>query len=521
MNNEMIWKDRGTVYRRTKEKGKELIEGRLNVNNATFVFSLREQNGGSYTHRGRVGILDRTGKPLKRKKSGSVAGASGVERESLTTSFYCNSDAGELTDETVKECIMKSVNRLMKDNQGLITDEVKGSYTPDTITLQIAGSVFVMEYVLTEHPGAGEELKDNLATKLKNICFRFPCKYMCDVTEADVHNFFNREKTGKTAKNELRKFWDFMLERGICSGTNPVPEYKYKKRNPVTEQKGAMKMVEMDVSQFDKFCEKFEKKEKLNGADAGVLLMLSGFPSRYIVMLVWKDITFKKESDYVIVRNVQENRAGATHDFSRPVLPQTALALRRLFRDLKEKYGEEIMTYPIAATSADPMKALTPEALNQEATRTLRGTVSKNYTLKRLHKEDRSTAASSRILAETYKRIILDRCNLERDPGTSNFLLGRSLGNDITSDAYTSFTSEDASRRLYNILRTVRKTENHRKTVSEKKENGRLITELFPKTSREYVNMISDIVLMPGESIVISCEHGVEGNYRTENYVSK
>lgn len=104
------------------------------------------------------------------------------------------------------------------------------------------------------------------------------------------------------------------------------------------------------------------------------------------------------------------------------------------------------------------------------------------------------------------------------EPGTANYLCGKSLTGNTTDDNYTSFSSEEGQERLYAYM--------HRLCVPEPlpqnipplvSEDGYEETNVFyPKTSRDRVTVTATLLLQPGQTLTLESSHGGTGTIEAE-----
>lgn len=92
-----------------------------------------------------------------------------------------------------------------------------------------------------------------------------------------------------------------------------------------------------------------------------------------------------------------------------------------------------------------------------------------------------------------------------------NFLLGKSLDGDPTSDAYTAFTSDAGERRLFTVLNALRENRPVEAVKPVDGNDGVYHMVITPKLERDYYMMFSEVIFEPGKSVTISCPHGVTG----------
>ena len=135
------------------------------------------------------------------------------------------------------------------------------------------------------------------------------------------------------------------------------------------------------------------------------------------------------------------------------------------------------------------------------------------------NKEQGKILMPNRLIENTYKYMINYTCGLgDMEPGTANYLCGKSLTGNTTDDNYTSFSSPEGLERLYAYM--------HRLCVSEPlpqcippqvSEDGSNETDtFFPKMSRDRVTVTATLLLQPGQTLTLESAHGGTGTIEVE-----
>ena len=168
---------------------------------------------------------------------------------------------------------------------------------------------------------------------------------------------------------------------------------------------------------------------------------------------------------------------------------------------------------PVVSMIGDPAVGTSSSRIIQDATRLLKEVAVSNFTFAGVREEDRTIAAATSLLGKSYGRLLTDICNIYEDTGTFRFLCDLSLGSDSTSKNYTSFTDKAGERRLHDILMCTAKVTQYRKTRDETVCNNQRIIILKPDSSAEYVEVKGEIIVPPGGTVELECDHGVEGEY--------
>lgn len=520
------WDDPRSYIKRTDINGHTTYKGTFVLNGAEFRFSLNQQTTGKYLMRGRVSaispedgfVLQAIGAEKKRRLDRKKAVPTECEetekpkREkvlNITTELY-----GQSLEETeVKKSVERAAFRLYTKHADLIHRRMKQSQRPDIITPAVAAALYAENYVAINHRNTVESTRKTYTKAIRDNYAQMPAIPMATMATAKMKQYLDSHPVGGNTMRLLNGFWIFCLAKGICVGTNPFPVSQKRKVSATTKQARALMPDELSIRQQDELFAKLMSGE-VSGDSCGIVLMLwGGFSAKLACGFVWEDILFDcDEPDFVRVIYHQNDKAGATHDFTRPLFPQAARILRRRYETLTVKYTpEDLAKYPIVSTKQSYKKAMTASALTQFGAMLLRtiGVTEETFFALKLPK----VAVSSRIFYNTYIKNLVQRCGLANDPGTVNFMLGQSLSGSVTDDHYSSFVSDLASERIFTVLKAAGPLENIDQLEEQIiLENGRTQHIIAPENTRQRIGVVADITLQPGEELEIVCPHGVSGS---------
>lgn len=517
MNDENGWENPGSVFKvETKDGTLAKVTGRYVLQSAFFEFNANRQKSGRYPIRGKVRALSCTGATLKKRglaKKEILDSLPESERNdssrklNVETDFYCTIT----TEAEIKRCIAKAVERLYSENAELIQMQVAQSARPDTISPNTAAQLKAVAFVSYSHNRASDKEREKYVKRIKNCCAKLSPKAMKDFSKGEIKKMCIEFNIGDNERKELRAFWQYCIDRGVCAGKNPVEAPVKKRTTGAANKAKAMRIEELDAEMVEKLYKLLN--DNLNDASVGVGLMLSGFEPKHIVSLKWRDIIFHKhkDGDFAVVRLFKDEGAGATKNYSRPAVPRVAVMLRKHYLNNLNKVGEdEIKDCYVIRNKNSQQSPYRAQYLVQEATRLINLAGISFRVLDAMHSEDRQFAAARKILYNTYCRHILDNCRLNDDPGTANFLLGRAFGMDTTSSAYTSFTSPEGELRLYTVLKILQEDCKIKSPKETQVTNNRTVLTFVPKKTREFVGITGTVSLAPGEKITIKCPHGAK-----------
>lgn len=511
------WKLQTSLFEHAVERGLDVIRGRYSFRNTIFEFKLIEQKNGKYPFRGTVKAVSQSGKVMKLqgKAKREVLKSSNATEDSINPSKLNISAmvySATTNDIDIRAKIAKTAETLYQKYAGILYEDVKTNVTPENITPAVAVSMYGRNYVYYVHGESSDGRLKMILKTLENVCSKLPNRPMVEFTEKKLASFIRTNQIGNASVDELYRFWDFCISENICDGGNPVKKPEKKPRTARSKQLAAMKIDELSEEQLKVFTKSLEKNP--SAINVGIALMASGFKPKEIVNMKWKDISINKLSGYVVVDLYLPERAGATHDFKRPLIPQAARIVKAYLKKIKGNYTVAELGELYVVTAKNKKKPVSSAELVQNATRALKQVSVKNAVFAALRDEDRTMAAATRILFNTYERMLHDKCNLALDTGTINYLTAKSFGGDTTSSAYTSFSSLPGIERLYGILKSVDiETEHLDYGAKQEIVEGKCIITCTTKSSKDYSAAKLSVTLPPGAELIIKCEHGVDGRY--------
>lgn len=519
------WESKLSVYKRINDKkdpSKIKISGRYIHHNAIFEFSLKSQKSGEYLLRGSIRAIDNSGSVLKKTGNKAKEILSKLPEEQqlrnnpkldIRSNIYSNS----LDDKEIKNQICNSVQKLYSANSIRINEHLQLAARPEIITPNMAAQQVCASYLNCYHQDASIDTKTKIDKRIKNLCAKLPPIPMKDIRKSFIKKWINDNSVGDDAVRELSRFWTYCVESGTCLGINPIEKPKKRKtKSGESEQYAAVRRTSLDQVEQDKFLEVLMKEN--NDYAVGAALMASGFDTSFIVGLKCKDVIVKNYSeDYVVIKNINERTPAATKDFTRPMVPKYAAIVKEQIRKIQnDNLEQDISEMYLLRNSKSKTKPMNASRLVQEVTRMIIASGVSYTTIAYLREEDKMIAAASKLLKNTYKANILYDCNLESDPGTTSFLLGKSFGADVTSDSYTSFTSPAGEKRLRNILKVLDTPSFYKNIERDHQNDGKLYKRRKPKRNCETLECTIEITLQPGEEFMISCEHGIIGEVITK-----
>ena len=504
---------KGNYYLRQPDNdGRKCYDIRYTFNNIDFRGTLREQpHGARYAYRAEItAISPLTGMPIR-----------GNAGDKIARSIYSNeTDMDELLNTIVMAIIKLYSNNCIALNRAV---EAFAIYRPEMTTPSIAAERFTAHY---EDSLSAKAEKAERAPKyrrkaaiIKEVFAQLPQKPMCEIESVEIRRLLPSWGLSERNYKLLCDFWDWCIKNKYCAGTNPFPPLTRSARSPDEKAKASETPEVLDETDVKKIYHKLIDDVGLTAkACAMALHLFGGLNTSQIRALTWGDIIFDDcEPDKVIVRLRDDERSGSTHRLDRPILPMGARILRARYQSLlKNRASESTLRGQKVAVRQNGVVFPASE-ITRYITRILKAIkIGKEYYS---NKEQGKILMPNRLIENTYKYMINYTCGLgDMEPGTANYLCGKSLTGNTTDDNYTSFSSPEGLERLYAYM--------HRLCVSEPlpqcippqvSEDGSKETDtFFPKMSRDRVTVTATLLLQPGQTLTLESAHGGTGTIEVE-----
>lgn len=486
------------------------IKGYIVYHGIQMYFTLNRQASGRF--RGRMVVISpRDGKRMEfgQKRLHAKAGNKKAKMRYIELNLASNNI------KVIQDTILKRAEKIYADNSLLFRGEQKQATDRDTITPEVAGYLYAEEFVDNIFVKVKKDsTRNNNLNKLREILADLPNKPMKDIAASGVDKALRDNKSHRTL---LQRFWAYCIVMGYCPEPNPVrseddQSYSKKLQAKLNKITSASEKTMAELSRL--------LLKTANGTACGVALLASGFSAEFACSLCWKDVSWPTEDlAFAVVAFHRPELLCAVHNYSRPVLPITALTLAKRKRELlQEKAEEEIRDFPVVSLVTHPEIAMRHSALKQESKQYLINSGIKDTLLSSNGLEE-TVSVSATALLETYKRTLVKICGITEDSGTYLFMLGRYI-NDVTSANYTSFTCPAGELRLYKYLRAAMPLF-ARELVSGAKKNTDDETDYYrvnSESTRECAGMICDLVLLPGQQFTLEAETGLEGSITVTKY---
>lgn len=416
-----------------------------------------------------------------------------------TAKIRCDSsDPQKLAD-----AIMDRITALIQQDRSQLDEAILRAMTPDQLSLPFAAEQYADDFLRRSYPRSAPEENAKRLARLQRTLSKFPATPSAKLGKRQVCTILNEIHATDESVKLCFLFVEYLLQMRKCSGANPFTmpgSRKSSGRNALVQQ-------ELGDTVFEKFFELLNKQ--LSPMNVIIALAASGFPLADIKGMSWSDLEIVPGYKDFVIAHIQRDYASVSkHDFSRPVIPDTALLSRRTIRELKKQVpAEELAEQSIWSKDLDN-KAVNNEIRNLLVRSGFAGDFS---AAGRPSENDVDIPAG--ILQTNYKRMLYAKAGLKDDPDTYNFLCG-TLYKSSTFTSYESHTGVDSMLRLYQYLKPLSVEKKLVKSSGYRSEADKTIYEAWPETNHEAVHVRGFVRLKPGEQLVPCSPHGVQGIIR-------
>ena len=460
-------KDFKLCWKENRTKGTQKAYGSLLFNGCLFTYSLNSQKAGMYLMRGQVSLCGQNGKVLHitgpryreilekmKKKNDGVLPGSYKNSDTLLAKKQITLQSMEEAD--IKEKILYAAEELYSENILAIQDDIK-SDPVDKLHPSEAVRRYKKRYLDTSSRRITAETRRKKERNLERIASKLDRYTMDTISERELQRL-HKELGGKA--NELfhlaENFWRFCIEIGVYQGKNPFEVFFLK--NPTSSRRSSETLIRQLMTPKSLPADVVRKlRQEIMEADAdlvkytGLLLILEdGFPVEEGCALRWSDLLFNQmgRTETTVQFGIKkEFIAGATHNYTRPGSPFSALELFRRAEKCRAHWGTLEGHYILEDFNG---KRLDKKALTEFCRERLLHCGMDYLNLA----PDRSQpyGVGVRLLLAHYKYRITYLAGLQDDNGAVRFLQGLSLAGNVSADYYRSFTSPEGQNFLLNIL---------------------------------------------------------------------
>ena len=501
-----LWEDPSS-YLLPKTDNSGRYSGSVMLHEMEFRFSLNRHAAGRTLYRGTISAISPAdGRVLKHEsKDGGVSSVRPVSAE-------LHSNSGTIA--AIQDAVSNAALRLYSMYTATIFRSQHGAVRPETITPGLAAYLYGRRYIDITHNIKRQERKEMLFNRLLKSYSLMPSTPMSEYSMAMMSAFLKQNSIGESTQRELSRFWAYCIDKGYCVGASPFRRLKDRKMSAQSRRDRAIRSSILSEQIQETLYNRI--MERPDGAGCAIALQLwAGLAPKEIPSLCWRDIVFDPgDPDYVRIRLYYPDTAGYTHIYTRPVFPQAARILYLLYRQahLKNQSEEALQNAPVAPLQTDHSKPISADDIVKRSSTLLRDCGVSEETFANL--KSPGTAVSRRLLKNTYRDNLTRKCGLQNDPYTVKFLCGESLSGDTSSDHYISFTDDDAARRLYTLMRVLAPEErwDSAPQCSIDEQRQAAVYTILPFSTKHCAAVRLRMILMPGESFVLECAHGVTGD---------
>lgn len=493
------------------------LKGIVVVEGISFRISVKRNDSGNvevthgvsppkykYLYAGTVSTLDpSTTKVMlseKKRRAKEEKGISYKDKDIYSTAkIRCDS----VDPQKLANAILERITALIQQDKSQLDQAILRAMTPDQLSLPFAAEQYAADFLRRAYPRSAPDENAKRLAKLQRTLSKFPATPIAKLGKRQVNAILHEIHATEESIKLSFLFVDYLIQMRKCSGANPFTMPGSKKPSG----KNALAQQELGDAVFDKLFVLLNKQ--LSPISVAIALAASGFPLTDIKGMSWSDLEIMHGyKDYVVAHIQRDYASVSKHDFSRPVIPDAALLIRRLIRERKKQTPAE----ELAKQSVWP-NGLDNKAVNNEIRNLLvrAGFDGKLSAAGRPREDDVDIPAG--ILQTNYKRMLYVKAGLKDDPDTLNFLCG-TLFKSSTFTSYESHTGASSMLRLYQYLKPLSTEKRLGKSSGYRSESDKMIYEAWPQTNHEAAHLGGFVQLRPGDQIILCSPHGVNGIIR-------
>ena len=485
----------------TTKRTENGIFGTVTVYGAVMRYALSPQQKGAYRYRGTISVLGGDGRVL-------VGSGPQAHGRKLSYDLYTSAD----TNAALEEYLAGRARDIYQANVRTILAETERSVSKDTITPALAGYLYAERYVRRKYAKCRDDTQQRYRNRIVAHCERLPQVAAAKLDLSSVNKFVDKTAISDSDLRLMYNFWSFLTESGYVAGINPWPLQKTAKKSEAALIAAATTPDEIPRAVQAKIYTLLSGTP--SGPNCGVALLLWGGLQPLVngASLCWRHVIFDfDDPDYVCLVLYLPDSPGYTHIYTAPRFPMLARILHARHAALLEQYGDTAVfsDFPVVSDNKDPSVLIQRDAYTRHLTDTLLRCGMDRDAIKQSRSPGQSAAVN--LLTHTYQGLLLRGCGLKMDSLDYRYLTLMPLVGDTNADHYISLSDEDATARLYTILRRV-------SPPQDPSQRPQIRTTTLPDGQKEVVVLPgsnkSQLVVQlavssgAGGDICLECPHG-------------
>lgn len=490
------WKHPASKIDVSTKNGRTVYSGIFMVGDRPCKFRLSEQPKGDYLLRGTLSLLAHkdnkvlqcTGSALKaaeeklNKKGNWDAEKIPHPREkAISVELRCNCTALQ----EVQAYIAKRAVALCEQSADAIRQDIIDSGTNVAYSLTVLWNVHYQDY-MKSYSKRSADYQNDIKKGIGRVANDFSVYEAKLITPAMVKRYADDQNNSPAVMKDLQRmaeFFAFCQSRNYIDRTMENPFRAYLSR---TKRGKDWKKAESEA--FDDVCLTTEDERLLRGmaqaqwnADhrwlAVVLANEQGFSPQESAKLRVRDLSIQPDPLRITIFRRFEHVGSATQAYPTPCTPFCAALLYERYLEIQRSAkGKDFSGVFICG---EGHHGVTAKSITDFARQMLR----------RLHIRGNGAAEGKeqlgiRLLRSNFVHRLKTYCALGDEKGAMNYLQGRSLANDTTSDHYRCFSDPEGQEFLYRALerdrRFVQQTFFSEQPAVEALENGSTVYHFSP-----------------------------------------
>lgn len=368
--------------------------------------------------------------------------------EALNACMALHSNASEKED--LQTYLARCAVSLCQKHIDAIRADWQQGGDPKAVTLAF-GWMLHGDSFMKQFAGKSEQYQSQIRKSIERVITFLSRLPMQRVTAAMVKKYAADRGNDESVRKDLKwaaRFWNFCMEKRFHVGGNPIAKWleRHGGRGPVDPEaamRSASKQVMLTMEEEGRLNDYLETQWQDPMGRALLLCKETGMDAAELAVLQVRHLEFQERPLRVYLHRTRNYAGSATQDYTIPLSPFCAAQLKRWYDDLTaQNPGRKLDAFYVCGQGQKPTDR---ETINSYCRRTLT-----ELHILREGSDHRQSACG--LLRDNLAYRLVTYCGLREEPGTVNFLLGRSLANDTTSDHYHNFVDPSGQEMLYRAL---------------------------------------------------------------------
>lgn len=424
----------------------------------TFRATLNSTNATGRLSRGTIAILDEQGYLMQRNPDSKTHRFEDAIQKSLIIPLP---NAAQRQEDVIWQTVEQAARKLARENATRLRAEWRRTDSLGGLTLHQALDIYMTDY-LADRTSRGK-IRTAYQNRLMRMASFLSERQIKDIRRVDLKRFCEQHhaENGAAYIEELNGFLKDTAHRLEVRVPTDVPE-KYLTDLASKDSDTERKRMQRAAANADVLPASYERKldqmawehmgEPLWGA--AMLIKEGGLATELVCGLRIADIEYTDDLEKkVFILYRRDDLASATQDYTFPLSPCGGAYIVKYIQLLRMQGDVRVMKERyLFSSDTEGNTPLASTAVNAFIRRQLSGFLF-GYAGRIPLGADLSISMGAPLLRATREKHLREDCGLSGDSGALNFLLHRSMTNQVQANHYRAFTDETGREYLWRALR--------------------------------------------------------------------